>query len=165
MLCITQGASEGPNQLGKGLLKRKSQSTSSDFHWFDLTGNQLAIEEENVACGTFTCDIEYSKGSGSGDTPKTKNPVLWIRVFILATLYSLYAVGLVWSDLVGTRISVSIMVYSSGQPLIPGPHVIASLTVTVILMLRCHYLSIQPEVENFPPPSAKVNPCRSAKQQ
>lgn len=43
-----------------------SQSPSGDFHWFDLTGNQLAMEQENVVCGTFTFDIEHSKGSGGG---------------------------------------------------------------------------------------------------
>lgn len=32
--------------------------------WFDLTGNQLAMEQENVVCGT--CDIERTEGSGGG---------------------------------------------------------------------------------------------------
>lgn len=35
-------------------------------------------------------------------------------------------VGLVWSDMARTRISITVVVQSSGQPFIPVPHVITA---------------------------------------
>lgn len=53
--------------------------------------------------------------------------------------------GLVWSGTARTRISVSVTVKGSGQPLIPVPHDIASLTRPALLTRHCYCLSVHPE--------------------